>query len=86
MARQRDSAGGDWSAVPPNGGEGMEGNGDGDMAGSDGTQYMLYAVIHHIGALSAGHYVASIKSEQDGKWYCFNDSRVSALSSHKHVI
>jgi ubiquitin C-terminal hydrolase len=45
------------------------------------SQYNLYAIIHHIGALSAGHYVASIKSEHDDKWYCFNDSRVRAEAS-----
>ena len=37
--------------------------------------YDLYAVVHHLGALSAGHYVASVKAT-DGKWRCFNDSQV----------
>ena len=37
--------------------------------------YDLYAVVHHLGALSAGHYVASVKAA-DGKWRCFNDSQV----------
>lgn len=67
-----------WATVPSNVGEGMDGNGGMEfLGGGRMTKYTLYAVIHHIGALSAGHYVASIKSEQDGKWYCFNDSRVS---------
>lgn len=38
--------------------------------------YDLYAVIHHQGALSGGHYVASIKSELDGQWRLFNDAQI----------
>lgn len=44
------------------------------------SEYRLYAVIHHVGAMTVGHYVASIKSQVDGKWYCFNDSRVDEVS------
>ena len=43
--------------------------------------YDLYAVVHHLGALSGGHYVASIKSEKDGKWRIFNDAQVTEISS-----
>ncbi|EQC33236.1 hypothetical protein SDRG_09219 [Saprolegnia diclina VS20] len=35
--------------------------------------YDLYAVINHMGALGAGHYVANVRSESDQKWRCFND-------------
>lgn len=49
-----------------------------EVNGSASSLYRLYAVIHHVGAMSVGHYVATIKSEHDGKWYCFNDSRVSS--------
>lgn len=38
--------------------------------------YDLYGVIHHQGALSTGHYVASLKSETDGQWRLFNDAQI----------
>lgn len=38
--------------------------------------YDLYGVVHHQGALSGGHYVASLKSELDGQWRLFNDAQV----------
>lgn len=45
---------------------------------SSSSQYTLYAIIHHVGAMQAGHYVATVRVEQGGRWYCFNDSRVSS--------
>jgi len=47
--------------------------------------YDLYAVIHHQGALTGGHYVASLKSETDGKWRLFNDASIYEVSS-KDVV
>ena len=44
--------------------------------------YDLYAVVHHHGALSGGHYVASLKSEIDGKWRLFNDAQIYDISSN----
>jgi ubiquitin C-terminal hydrolase len=44
--------------------------------GGPNSLYDLYAVIHHQGALSGGHYVASIKSETDGQWRLFNDAQI----------
>ena len=38
--------------------------------------YDLYGVIHHQGALSGGHYVASLRSELDGQWRLFNDAQI----------
>eukprot|EP00525_Craspedostauros_australis_P004126 CAMPEP_0198127626 /NCGR_PEP_ID=MMETSP1442-20131203/47596_1 /TAXON_ID= /ORGANISM="Craspedostauros australis, Strain CCMP3328" /LENGTH=236 /DNA_ID=CAMNT_0043787633 /DNA_START=23 /DNA_END=733 /DNA_ORIENTATION=+ len=38
--------------------------------------YDLYGVVHHQGALSGGHYVASLKSEVDGQWRLFNDAQI----------
>ena len=43
--------------------------------------YDLYGVVHHQGALSGGHYVASLKSEFDGKWRLFNDAQIYELNS-----
>ena len=55
---------------------------------SDGRSeslYDLYGVVHHQGALSTGHYVASLRSEIDGKWRLFNDAQVYELAS-KEVV
>ncbi|XP_056225586.1 uncharacterized protein LOC130164709 isoform X2 [Seriola aureovittata] len=41
--------------------------------------YELYAVVDHFGDLRGGHYTATVKSEDDDRWYNFNDSRVSLL-------
>jgi hypothetical protein len=55
------------------------GRGDGAML------YDLYAVIHHQGALSGGHYVASLKSEIDGQWRLFNDAQIFDIHSREVV-
>ena len=47
--------------------------------------YDLYGVVHHQGALSGGHYVASLKSEFDGKWRLFNDGQIYELNSRDVV-
>lgn len=49
------------------------------------SNYDLYGVIHHQGALSGGHYVASLKSEHDGKWRLFNDAQIYDLMSRDVV-
>lgn len=48
----------------------------GDRKEPSESLYDLYGVIHHQGALSTGHYFASLLSETDGKWRLFNDDRV----------
>ena len=47
--------------------------------------YDLYGVIHHQGALSGGHYVASLKSELDGQWRLFNDAQIYEIHSRDVV-
>jgi ubiquitin carboxyl-terminal hydrolase 4/11/15 len=42
-------------------------------------------VVHHQGALSAGHYVASIKSELDGHWRLFNDAQIYEIHARDVV-
>ena len=37
----------------------------------------------HSGGAYGGHYYAYIKSFEDGKWYNFNDSTVTQLSSEE---
>ncbi|KAK5858708.1 hypothetical protein PBY51_002829 [Eleginops maclovinus] len=41
--------------------------------------YELVAAVDHFGDLRSGHYIATIKSEDDGRWYSFNDSCVMLL-------
>ena len=45
------------------------------------NRYDLYGVIHHQGALSGGHYFASLKSTIDGKWHLFDDAQVYEINS-----
>jgi len=47
--------------------------------------YDLYGVVHHQGALSGGHYVASLKSDLDNKWRLFNDAQIYELLSRDVV-
>lgn len=47
--------------------------------------YDLYAVVHHQGALSGGHYVASLKSDADGQWRMFNDAQIYEIHSRDVV-
>lgn len=47
-----------------------------DDDGRSEMLYDLYGVVHHQGALSTGHYVASLKSETDGQWRLFNDAQI----------
>jgi hypothetical protein len=50
--------------------DGLKDNGRSSML------YDLYGVVHHQGALSGGHYVASLKSEVDGQWRLYNDAQI----------
>ena len=47
--------------------------------------YDLYGVVNHHGSLYGGHYTAYCLNFLDHKWYEFNDSRVSKMSS-KEVV
>eukprot|EP00638_Chattonella_subsalsa_P016592 CAMPEP_0117827036 /NCGR_PEP_ID=MMETSP0949-20121206/6468_1 /TAXON_ID=44440 /ORGANISM="Chattonella subsalsa, Strain CCMP2191" /LENGTH=180 /DNA_ID=CAMNT_0005667393 /DNA_START=174 /DNA_END=716 /DNA_ORIENTATION=- len=54
--------------------------------GYDESLYELFAVVHHLGALQAGHYVASVRSLSTGKWHCFNDGQVSVIQDEKELV
>ncbi|KAK7909626.1 hypothetical protein WMY93_014310 [Mugilogobius chulae] len=45
--------------------------------------YKLYAYVEHFGELQYGHYIAKIKSQDDDKWYIFDDLKVNE-SSYNH--
>uniref|UniRef100_UPI0037E9C451 uncharacterized protein n=1 Tax=Semicossyphus pulcher TaxID=241346 RepID=UPI0037E9C451 len=44
---------------------------------SENQTYELYAYVEHVGDLRNGHYTATIKSQEDDRWYNFNDSSVT---------
>ncbi|GAA5849097.1 hypothetical protein JCM8547_006443 [Rhodosporidiobolus lusitaniae] len=46
----------------------------------DSLTYDLYAVSNHFGGLGGGHYTAFAKNPENGKWYDFDDSRVTEIS------
>ncbi|XP_074480875.1 uncharacterized protein LOC141761394 isoform X2 [Sebastes fasciatus] len=41
--------------------------------------YELYAVVDHFGDLRSGHYNATIKPQEEERWYKFNDDSVTLL-------
>ena len=78
------------SSVPKeNGSKHASGGGDtSEELKDDGRSemlYDLYGVVHHQGALSGGHYVASIKSEIDGQWRLFNDAQIYEIHARDVV-
>nr|XP_046237248.1 ubiquitin carboxyl-terminal hydrolase 47 [Scatophagus argus] len=46
----------------------------------EGCKYNLYALVHHFGSLTGGHYTAQIKSYDTQEWYHFNDDIVKRVS------
>lgn len=48
--------------------------------------YDLVAVDNHYGGLGGGHYTAYAKNFRDGKWYYFDDSRVSEVDDPKQAV
>uniref|UniRef100_A0A096MBB6 Ubiquitin carboxyl-terminal hydrolase 47-like n=1 Tax=Poecilia formosa TaxID=48698 RepID=A0A096MBB6_POEFO len=43
--------------------------------------YELYALVEHFGSLTGGHYTATIKPEDEDRWYKFNDSSVTLVGN-----
>jgi ubiquitin C-terminal hydrolase len=35
----------------------------------------MFAVSNHFGGMGGGYYTAYAKQTDDGRWYCFDDSR-----------
>lgn len=65
--------------------EEMGGSRINDDDGRKEMLYDLYGVVHHQGALTTGHYVASLKSELDGQWRLFNDAQIYEIHSRDVV-
>lgn len=49
------------------------------------AKYNLYAVINHYGTLNSGHYTAFAKNHITGKWYLYDDSKVSEAEEQEVV-
>jgi ubiquitin C-terminal hydrolase len=47
--------------------------------------YNLYGICYHSGAVSGGHYTASVKNA-NGKWYHYNDREVSEVKDLRKLI
>ena len=47
--------------------------------------YNLYGICYHSGAVSGGHYTASVKNA-NGKWYHYNDREVSEVKDISKLI
>jgi ubiquitin carboxyl-terminal hydrolase 2/21 len=48
-------------------------------------KYDLYGVCNHSGSTLGGHYTSFVKNA-NGKWYHFNDTRVTEVSDLNHIV
>lgn len=55
---------------------------DSELYGQD-WKYSLHGVLVHSGDLTGGHYFALIKPDQQGKWYRFDDDRVTPATERE---
>lgn len=46
----------------------------------DDNFYDLYAVCNHLGNMQSGHYTAFCKSPVDGRWFSFDDMKVTEMA------
>lgn len=42
-------------------------------------KYQLCGVVQHLGGMGGGHYIASVKSQVNGKWYLMNDDSIKRI-------
>lgn len=55
------------------------------LPSSDTHLALTDAVDNHYGGMGGGHYTATCKNMQDGKWYKFDDSHVSPASGESDI-
>lgn len=58
---------------------------DKDADRSQSWNYKLHGVLVHSGDLHGGHYFALLKPEKDGRWFKFDDDRVTPVTD-KEVL
>jgi len=51
-----------------------------------GVWYDLYAVSNHYGGMGGGHYTAYTRNLLDGRWYNFDDERVTLIDDPSSVV
>lgn len=56
-----------------------------DAVATDAPIYDLFAVDDHYGGLGGGHYTSYARNADDGRWYKFDDTRVSSLRDPEEV-
>jgi len=61
--------------------DGKESNGS-----EEELNYNLVGVIHHIGSLNSGHYIAYAKNAKSGDWYLYDDDRVRKVESTAQIV
>ncbi len=59
---------------------------DNVRAGRDSNLYDLYAVCCHYGNMDSGHYVSHCCNPVDGRWYTFDDHKVSPMATTEGVV
>ena len=82
---EKDSAEDDTATVTSSTEEDSAGPSINQDSGRSEMLYDLYGVVHHQGAISTGHYVASLKSDIDGQWRLFNDAQIFEIHSRDVV-
>ena len=55
------------------------------ISGGKGKVYDLFAFCNHFGELNQGHYTAVCLNERYGKWFQFDDERVSPIGEGEMV-
>lgn len=53
---------------------------------NDCTTYRLYAICHHMGTLSTGHYYASCYDPHKKTWFTYNDTHISPIDNPLDLI
>ncbi|XP_013774593.1 ubiquitin carboxyl-terminal hydrolase 31-like, partial [Limulus polyphemus] len=56
-----------------------------NFAHPDDNVYELYAVCNHHGNMEGGHYTGYCRNPVDGKWYLFDDTKVSSIQENEIV-
>jgi ubiquitin carboxyl-terminal hydrolase 2/21 len=52
---------------------------------SQGCTFNLYGISIHSGSTYSGHYIAYCKHPYSGEWHCYNDSRVSPVTTNSVI-
>jgi len=52
----------------------------------DSMIYDLYGVACHLGGTQGGHYFALVQNAKTGKWFCYNDERITEIGTDQEVV